>query len=132
MPARYDNKKVIKRRSNGACVMKRICNKCEKAFVGERNTCQPCRTQQRRIQRKLGAAACRRRSKVGVLHNAGTLSKKNLMTETRNAAFEKQKQRIHIQMGVIVKAGFDPNQGSVRAIVAAGVVIDDCRLTILD
>jgi len=124
MPARYDNKKVIKRCSNGACVMNRVCNKCQKAFVGERNTCQPCRTQQRRIQRKLGAAACRRRSKVGVLHDAGTLSKKNLMTETRNAAFEKQKQRIHAQMGVIVKAGFDPNQGSVRAIVAAGCLID--------
>ena len=132
MPARYDNKKVIRRRSNGACVMKRVCNKCQKAFIGERNTCQPCRTQQRRIQRKLGAAACRRRSKVGVLHDAGTLSKKNLMTETRNAAFEKQKQRIHAQMGVIVKAGFNPNFGSVRMIEIAGVVIDDCRLTILD
>ena len=124
MPARYDNKKVIRRRSNGACVMKRVCNKCQKAFVGERNTCQPCRTKQRRIQRKLGTAACRRRSKVGVLHDAGTLSKKNLMTETRNAAFEKQKHRIHIQMGVIVKAGFNPNQGSVRAIAAAGCLID--------
>ena len=132
MPARYENDKVIKRLKNGACVMKRVCNQCGKAFIGERNTCQPCRTQQRRIQRKLGAAACRRRSKVGVLHDAGTLSKKNLMTETRNAAFEKQKQRIHAQMGVIVKAGLDPDKNSVRAIVAAGVVIDDCRLTILD
>jgi len=124
MPARYDNKKVIRRLANGACVMKRVCDKCQKAFIGERNTCQRCRTQQRRIQRKLGAAACRRRSKVGVLHNAGTLSKKNLMMETRNAAFEKQKQRIHAQMGVIVKAGFNPNKNSMRAIAAAGCLID--------
>ena len=132
MPARYDDKKVIRRCSNGACVMNRVCDKCRKAFIGERNTCQPCRTQQRRIQRKLGAAACRRRSKVGVLHDAGTLSKKNLMTETRNAAFEKQKKRIHAQMGMIVRAGFNPNNDSVRVIATAGVVIDDCRLTILD
>ena len=122
MPARYDNKKVIKRHSNGACVMKRVCNKCQKAFIGERNTCQPCRTKQRRIQRKHGAAVCRRQSKLALLHDAGTLSKKNLMTETRNAAFEKQKKRIHAQMGMIVKAGFDPNNDSVRAIVAAGVL----------
>ena len=101
MPARYDNKKVIRRCSNGACVMKRVCNKCGKAFVGERNTCQPCRTKHRRIQRQLGAAACRRRAKIALLHDAGTLSKKNPITEARNAAFERQKKRIWAQMAVI-------------------------------
>ena len=81
--------------------MKRVCNQCQKAFVGERNTCQPCRTKQRRIQRQLGAAACRRRSTITLLHDAGTLSKKNPITEARNAAFEKQKNRIWAEMAVI-------------------------------
>jgi hypothetical protein len=99
MPARYDNKKVIRRCSNGACVMKRVCNNCGKAFVGERNTCQPCRTNQRRIQRQ--QTYRRRRSKITLLHDAGTLSKKNPITEARNAAFERQKQRIWAEMGVL-------------------------------
>ena len=99
MPARYDNKKVIRRCSNGACVMKRVCNQCGKPFVGERNTCQPCRTQQRRIQRQQTYRS--RRSKIAWLHNPGTLSKKNPVTEARNAAFEKQKERIRAEMGVL-------------------------------
>jgi hypothetical protein len=79
--------------------MNRVCNQCEKAFVGERNTCQPCRTIQRRIQRQ--QTYRRRRSKITLLHDAGTLSKKNPITEARNAAFEKQKERIWAQMGVL-------------------------------
>jgi hypothetical protein len=98
---RYDNRKVIKRLANGACVMKRVCNQCGKPFVGERNTCQPCRTQQRRIQRQ--QTYRRRRSKITLLHDAGTLSKKNPITEARNAAFERQKKRIRAEMGVMEK-----------------------------
>ena len=91
MAKRYDNRKVIKRLANGACVMKRICNMCGKPFIGERNTCQPCRTKQRRLQRQQHR---RRRSKIAWLHDAGTLSKKAAVTEARKAAFEKQKERI--------------------------------------
>ena len=100
MAKRYDNRKVIKRLANGACVMKRVCNTCGKAFVGERNTCQPCRTKQRRLQRRQHR---RRRSKIAWLHDAGTLSKKAAVTEARKAAFEKQKERIRAELAVMEK-----------------------------
>ena len=100
MAKRYDNRKVIKRLKNGACVMKRICNTCGKKFTGERNTCQPCRTIQRRIQRQQHR---RRQSKIAWLHHAGTLSKKAAVTEARNMAFEKQKRRIWAELAVMEK-----------------------------
>ena len=73
MPAKYDNKKVIKRRS-----------------------------------------------KVSILHDEGSLSRDVPFTTVRKKAFERQKKRICAQLALIEKAGYDPDNDSVGMIERAG------------
>ena len=50
----------------------------------------------------------------------------------RRAAFEKQKKRIRAEIAAIKRAGLDPDNDSILAIERAGVVLEDCRLSLTD
>jgi len=119
-----DNTGVIKRLKNGACVKKRICKKCQKSFIGERNLCPPCQNKQRRVEGKFGSEYQRYyyRGKLSILHDKGLLSRKRHIMATRKAAFRKQRDRIRQEMAAIRKAGFDADIHSMRVIEAAGVL----------
>ena len=121
MPLRYDNNKVIKRLSNGACVMGRVCSECGKDFTGERNMCPQCRNEQRRQSGRFGADYHRnyyRRflSKSALLHGAGTLSRDPRISGKRRAAFEIQRRRITEQIKRIRQAGLDPDNDTMQKI----------------
>ena len=130
MAAKYDNKKVIERRSNGACVMERVCNECRKEFVGERNLCQRCQNNQRLFEGKFVTAYNRqyyrqRRSKFAMLHDTGSLSRDIPFSAEREKAFERQKKRIRAQLALIKKAGYDPDNDSAGMIERAGCLKAD-------
>ena len=123
MPKMIKKEKIIKRRSNGACVAERVCTNCGKTFVGERNTCSQCRAQQ--WQSKFGPGyqkMCyhRRPGKVVV--------RLPLQSPGRAAALEKHQRRIRHNIEAITQAGFDPDRTPLNKILEAGVVIDDGRL----
>ena len=126
MAGRYDNKKVIERRSNGACVTERVCNNCQKAFVGERNTCSQCRTKERRLKRKFGPVYQKQyyRRKISILHDKGLLSRNRHVVAVRKAALRKQRNRIREEMAVIKRAGFDPDRTPLCKRLDAGVQLD--------
>ena len=118
-----DGTGVIKRLKNGACVKKRICKKCQKLFIGERNLCPPCQNKQRRVEGKFGSEYQRYyyRGKLSILHDQGLLSRKRHIMAARKAAFRKQRNRIRTEMAVIRKAGYDPDNDYIRVIENAGV-----------
>ncbi len=118
---------IIERRKNGVRIMERVCEKCQKEFVGERNTCSQCRAQQ--WQSKFGPGyqkMCyhRRPGKVVV--------RPMLQSPERAAALERHQRRIRHNIEAITQAGFDPDRTPLDKILDAGVVIDDGRLTIVD
>ena len=64
----------------------------------------------------------KRRSKVSILHDEGSLSRDVPFTTVRKKAFERQKERIHAQVTLIEKAGYDPDNDSVGMIERAGIL----------
>ena len=121
MAARYDDKKLIKRRKNGACIMERVCHQCQKEFVGERNTCSQCRGQQWRTEGKFGPAYQRqyyRRPDKGV-------SRPMQQAPGRAAALERHRQRIHREIEAITQAGFNPDTTPLTEILDAKVRLDN-------
>ena len=129
MAAKYDNKKVIKRRKNGACVIERVCHQCGKEFIGERNTCPQCRNQQHLLEGKFGPTYQKqyyhRRDDKGVV---GPMQQ----APGRAAALEKHQRRIRHNIEAITRAGFDPDRTPLSKVLDAGVKIVDCRLSIVD
>jgi hypothetical protein len=127
MPKRHKKEKIIKRLTNGACVMERVCKKCRKKFVGERNICQPCQNNLRQFEGKFVTAYNRqyyrqRRSKVAILHDQGSLSRDIPFTAERKKALEIQKKRIREQLAMIKRAGYDPDNDSAGMIERAGIL----------
>ena len=121
MPKRYDNKKVIKRRKNGACVTERVCHQCQKEFVGERNTCPQCRSRKWRAEGKFGPdyqkQYYRRPEKV--------VARVLQQVPGRAAALERHQQRIRRNIEAITQAGFDHEKTPLSEILDAGVPLDN-------
>jgi hypothetical protein len=103
MPRRIENQKVYRRYRNGGCVIDRICCGCGDAFIGERNICPACRNLKRRRSRKFGADYHRdyyrsNLSKSAMLHQNGSLAPDGDIAELRQAAWEKQRDRIWAEL----------------------------------
>jgi hypothetical protein len=64
----------------------------------------------------------KRRSKVSILHDEGSLCRDIPFTAVRKTAFERQKERICAQVALIEKAGYDPDNDSVGMIERAGIL----------
>ncbi len=114
--------------------MDRICCVCRKGFVGERNICPPCRNRRRREQGKFDKTYHhdyyhKFLSKAALLRRPGELSKKTEIFGPRKEAFEKQKKRIQAELKAIRKAGLDPDNDSIQAILDAGVDLSGLYVT---
>ena len=64
----------------------------------------------------------KRRSKVSILHDEGSLCRDVPFTAVRKMAFERQKERVCAQVALIEKAGYDPDNDSVGMIERAGIL----------
>jgi hypothetical protein len=121
MPKKIKKEKIIKRRKNGACVIERVCHQCHKEFVGERNTCSPCRAQQWRTEGKFGPAYQRqyyRRPDKAV-------NRPMQQAPGRAAALERHQRRIRCNIEAITQAGFAPDTTPLSEILDAGVRLDN-------
>ena len=122
MSVKNGDRMIIRRRKNGVCVAERVCLQCGKEFVGERNTCPQCRSQQWRTEGKFGPdyqkQCYRRRDKNAV-------AQPMQQAPGRAAALEKHQQRIRHNIETITQAGFDPDKTPLNEILDAGVQIVD-------
>jgi len=137
MPRRLEDIRIYHRYPNGACVTDRICRECGHKFIGERNTCPPCRNAARRKTGKFNADYHRayyhrRYSKSAILHDKGELTKQGPIAQLRKAAFEKQKCRIRSELLSITIAKLNPNEDTVEEIEGAGVKLSECRIENLE
>lgn len=108
MPKRIEDRKVYKRYLNGACFIDRVCGQCGQKFIGERNICKPCRNRNRRRIGKFGADYHRdyyrsNLSKSAMLHQNGSLAPDGDIAELRQAAWEKQRDRIWAELAAGAK-----------------------------
>ena len=131
MPKRYEEKLIIRRNAKGECFMKRVCKRCGKDFIGERNTCPQCRYAKQKATGKYGKKYHRRYykkflSKTAISQNDKP-KKSGTIPDKRRAAFEKQKRCIEAEIASIEAVGMTVND-SVAEIEAAGVVLDNSSM----
>jgi hypothetical protein len=130
MPRRIEDRYVYKRYLNGACVIDRICQKCGRKYIGERNTCPPCCNEALRKNGKFSAEYHRnyyhkRYSKSAILHGKGKMTKKGQLAQLRNAAWLQQKNRIRNELLAITLAKLDPDENTIEEIEQAGVKLQE-------
>lgn len=110
MPLRYEENRINYRTAYGTCVMERQCSVCSRHFTGDRTICPQCAYAKVKDKGKYNKKYHRNYYRKNLSKSAKiNENPRPVRGGLKNAALERQRQRIVSEMSAIESAGLSVN-----------------------